>query len=145
MKSMYITADAATAIRHRNPSIAPKSMHTTKKMKKITAAAVGMTMTTKATPMSIMAAAVAAAKRSRKSAMTTRMTLKWQNTRTIRSMSWRAMPTSRSMKDAPSAISMTRASTIMMGTRMTVTAMTASTKKTATTAAKTLPPASAIS
>ena len=30
MKSMYITADAATAIRHRKPSIAPKSMHTTR-------------------------------------------------------------------------------------------------------------------
>ena len=57
MKSMYITADAAIAMRHRKPSIAPKSMHTTKKMKKITAAAVGMTMTTKATPMSTDVAA----------------------------------------------------------------------------------------
>ena len=55
MKSMYITADAAIAMRHRKPSIAPKSMHTTKKMKKITAAAVGMT--TKATPMNTNAAA----------------------------------------------------------------------------------------
>ena len=76
MKSMYITADAATAIRHRKPSIAPKSMHTTRKMKKITTAPAGMTMTTKATPMNTDAA-VAAAKRSRKRAMTTRMTLKW--------------------------------------------------------------------
>ncbi len=94
MKNMYITAAAATAIRHRNPFIAPKSMNTTRKTKKITAAAAdmttitkatptsmnapaGMTMTTKATSMSIMAAAVAAAKRSRKSIMTTQMTRKW--------------------------------------------------------------------
>ena len=55
MKSMYITADAATAIRHRNPSIAQKSMHTTKKRKKITAAVARMT--TKATPMSMNAPA----------------------------------------------------------------------------------------
>lgn len=88
MKSMYIIADAATAIRSRKPSITPKNIPTTRKTKKTTVAAAGMTtitkatptimaanagmiMATKATPMIMADAAVAAARKFRKSIMTT--------------------------------------------------------------------------
>ncbi len=108
MKNMYITAAAATAIRHRNPFIAPKSMNTTGKTKKITAAAADMTTITKATPTSMNAPAGMT--------MTTKATLTSTNAAAGMTMTTKA--TSMSMMAAAVAAAK-RSRKSIMTTRMT--------------------------